>query len=51
MGTIVNIETGEFVATGDYGNLAEELMILGEMDPERAKSLRLYMEDEAFSEF
>lgn len=49
MGVIVNVETGEFVATGDFGNLAEELMVMREMG--FADNLRLYLEDEAYAEF
>ena len=49
MGVIVNVKTGEFVATGDIGNLAETLMVLEEMG--RADDLRIYPEDEAYAEF
>ena len=49
MGVIVNVKTGEFVATGDFGNLAEELMVMQEMG--LADNLRLYLEDEAYAEF
>lgn len=50
MGIIVDVNTGEFVATGDYGNLAEELLALHEMEV-NIDHLRLYPEDEAYAEF
>lgn len=49
MGVIVNLETGEFVATGELDALCEELKVLAEMGC--ADNLRLYSEDEAYSEF
>ena len=49
MGIIVNVKTGEFVATGDLGNLADTLMVLSEMGS--ADHLRIYPEDEAYAEF
>ena len=50
MGVIVNINTGEFIATGDFGNLAEELNPLMEMEVD-CSHLRLYPEDEAYAVF
>jgi hypothetical protein len=45
-GVIVDTRTGEFVASGDYGNLAEELLVLHEMGK---TYLKLFAEDKAFS--
>ena len=45
-GVIVDTRTGEFVASGDYGNLAEELLVLHEMGQ---NYLKLFAEDKAFA--
>jgi hypothetical protein len=50
MGVIVDTRTGEFVACGDLGNLAEELNAMYEMEME-IDHLRLYSEDEAYGVF
>lgn len=50
MGVIVNIKTGEFVETGDLGNLAEWLNAMHEMEME-IDHLRLYAEDDAYAVF
>lgn len=50
MGVIVDIRTGEFVACGDIGNLAEELNAMYELEME-VEHLRLYPEDVAYGEF
>ena len=47
-GIIVDTRTGQFVATGDIGNLAEELMVRHEMGQ---TYLQLLAEDEAYSEY
>ena len=48
MGVIVDIRTGEFVAAGDLGNLAEELNAMQEMEMD-VDHLRLHLEDEAYA--
>ena len=48
MGVIVDIRTGEFVATGDIGNLAEHLQAMYEMEME-VEHLRLHLEDDAYA--
>ena len=48
MGVIVDIRTGEFVATGDLGNLAEELNAMYEMEMD-IEHLRLHAEDDAYA--
>ena len=48
MGVIVDVRSGEFVATGDIGNLAEELMVRHEMGQTH---LQLFLEDDAYAEF
>ena len=48
MGVIVDIRTGEFVATGDLGNLAEELNAMYEMEMD-IEHLRLHVEDDAYA--
>lgn len=45
-GVIVDTRTGEFVVAGDYGNLAEELLVLHEMGQ---TYLKLFAEDKAFA--
>lgn len=45
-GVIVDTRTGEFVVSGDYGNLAEELLVLHEMGQ---TYLKLFAEDRAFA--
>lgn len=50
MGVIVDTRTGEFVACGDLGNLAEELNAMAEMEME-INHLALFSEDDAYAEF
>jgi len=45
-GIVVDTRTGEFVDSGDYGNLAEELLVLHEMGK---TYLKLFAEDKAFA--
>ena len=47
-GIIVDTRTGEFLASGDYGNLAESLLVLHEMG---RTYLKLFSEDKAFALF
>ena len=48
MGTLVDTNTGEFLETGDAGNLLEYVNALEEMGV--VHSLRVYLDDEAFGE-
>ncbi len=48
MGTLVDTNTGEFLETGDAGNLLEYVNALEEMGV--VHSLRVYLEDDAYSE-
>ena len=48
MGTLVDTNTGEFLETGDAGNLLEYVNALEEMGV--VDSLRVYLDDEAFGE-
>jgi hypothetical protein len=48
MGVMVDVRTGEFVAVGDLGNLAEEAMVLHEMGETH---FVVYREDDAYGEF
>jgi hypothetical protein len=48
MGILVDMTTGEFVDTGDFGNLCEYVNALNEMEVEH--NLRVFLEDEAYAE-
>ena len=45
---IVDKRTGEFVASGDYGNLAEELNAMQECEMD-VSHLQLLVDDEAYA--
>jgi hypothetical protein len=45
---VVDVRNGEFVAHGEYGNLAEELFLMRECE-EDISHLHLLPEDEAYS--
>ena len=47
-GIVVDTRTGEFVATGDYANLAESILVLHEMGK---TYLKVFAEDAAFALF
>ena len=50
MGIIVDTRTGEFVETGDLGNLAESLHAMYEMEMD-IDHLALFAEDDAYAVF